>query len=70
MLDESKGHFTLWPKVERLSISTNQIAGNEEFGLSTLHSRGQSPEVAALRNTYMAILLDQGNELSKEVLVG
>jgi hypothetical protein len=33
-----KSHFTLWPKVERPSISTNQIARNQEFGLSTLRS--------------------------------
>jgi len=34
----TKGHFTLWPKVERPLISTNQIARNQEFGLSTLHT--------------------------------
>ena len=33
------GHFTLWPKVERSSIATNQIARNQEFGLSTLHTK-------------------------------
>jgi hypothetical protein len=33
-----KGHFTLWPKVERLSISINHIAENQEFDLSTLHT--------------------------------
>jgi hypothetical protein len=34
-----KGRFTLcWPEVERPSISTNQIARNQEFGLSTLHT--------------------------------
>jgi hypothetical protein len=33
-----KGRFTLWPKVERPLISTNQIARNQEFGLSTLHT--------------------------------
>jgi hypothetical protein len=33
-----KGRFTLWPKVERSSISTNHIARNQEFGLSTLHT--------------------------------
>jgi hypothetical protein len=33
-----KGRFTVWPKVERPLISTNQIARNQEFGLSTLHT--------------------------------
>jgi hypothetical protein len=37
---EIKGPFTLWPKVERPLISTNHIARNQEFGLSTLHTRG------------------------------
>jgi hypothetical protein len=32
-----KGHFTLWSKVERPLIFTNQIARNQEFGLSALH---------------------------------
>jgi hypothetical protein len=43
-----KGRFTLWPKVERLSISTNPIA------------RNQSPKAVALQNAYMATLFDQG----------
>jgi hypothetical protein len=34
----SQGRFTQWPKVERPSISTNHIARNQEFGLSTLHT--------------------------------
>jgi hypothetical protein len=49
----SLGRFTLWPKAERLSIPTNQIARNQEFSLSTLHTRGQSPKVVALQNAYM-----------------
>jgi hypothetical protein len=32
IMREDEGRFTLWP-----SISTNQIARNQEFGLSTLH---------------------------------
>jgi hypothetical protein len=36
-----KGYFTLWPKVERPSISTNQIARNQEFGLSTLPTKAK-----------------------------
>jgi hypothetical protein len=64
---KSKGRFTLWPKVKRPSIFTNQIARNQEFGLSTLHTRGQSPKVITLQNVYMTILFDQGNGLSKEV---
>jgi hypothetical protein len=31
-----KGRFTLWPKVKRASISTNQIARNQEFGLKSM----------------------------------
>jgi hypothetical protein len=31
-------HFTLWPKVERPLITINQIARNQKFGLSTLHT--------------------------------
>ncbi len=62
---ETKGRFTLWPKVERPLISTNQIARNHGFGLSTLHTRGQSPKAVALQNAYMATLFDQGEGLSK-----
>jgi hypothetical protein len=40
----NEGCFTLWLKIERLSISTNQVARKQEFGLSTLHTRGQSPK--------------------------
>jgi hypothetical protein len=35
---DPKGRFTLWPKVEGLSISTDQIAKNQEFSFSTLHT--------------------------------
>ena len=52
---QHQGHFTLWPKVEKPSISTNQIGGNQEFDLLTLHTRGQTPKVIALQNAYMAI---------------
>jgi hypothetical protein len=65
-----KGHFTLWLKVERLSIFTNQIARNQRSGLLTLHTRVQSPKVVTLQNVYMPILFDQVDELSKEVSVG
>jgi hypothetical protein len=34
----NQGRFTLWPKVKGPLISTNQIARNQEFGLSTLHT--------------------------------
>jgi hypothetical protein len=34
-----KGRFTLWPKVERPLIPTNHVARNQEFGLSTLHTK-------------------------------
>jgi hypothetical protein len=71
MLICDKGHFTLWPKVERPSISTNLVARNQEFSLSTLHTKGESPKPKAVTmfNAYMAILFDKGNELSKEVWV-
>jgi hypothetical protein len=42
--------FTLWPKVKRPSISTSHIARNQEFGLSTLHTRGQSPKAVGIEN--------------------
>jgi hypothetical protein len=56
----SEGHWrlqswthTLWPKVKRLSISTKQIARNQEFDFSTFHTRGQSPKVVILSgNTF------------------
>jgi hypothetical protein len=60
----------LWPKVERPSFYTNQIARSQEFGLSTLHTRLQSPKAVALQNAYMAVLFYQGDGLSKEVWVG
>jgi hypothetical protein len=58
------GRFTLWSNVERLSISTNQIARNQEFSLST-HTRGQSPKGVALQIAYMSILFDQGETNSQ-----
>jgi hypothetical protein len=36
-----KGRFRLWPKVERLSISINHIARNQEFGLLTIHIKAK-----------------------------
>jgi hypothetical protein len=38
-IGDTKGRFTPWPKVERPSIYTNQIARNQEFGLLTLHTK-------------------------------
>jgi hypothetical protein len=61
----TQGCFTLWPKVERPSISTNQIARNHEFSLLTFHIGAKA---VALQNAYMATLLDQGVSLSKESL--
>jgi hypothetical protein len=52
-MDEFKGHFTLWLKVERPSISTNQIARNRKSDLSTLHTRGQSPKAVAILKVFM-----------------
>ena len=45
----------LWPKVERPSVSTTQIATNQDFGLSTLRTRGQSQKAVAIWNVYMAV---------------
>jgi hypothetical protein len=42
---------------------------NQVFGLSTLHTRGQSPKVVPLQHAYMAVFFDQGEGLSKEVWV-
>jgi len=50
---KNKGHFRLWSKVKRPSVSTNGIARNQEFGLSTLHTRDQSPTAVILHgNTF------------------
>jgi hypothetical protein len=48
-------------------ISTNPSASNQQFGLSTLHTRGQSPKATALQNAYMAVFVDHGDGFSKEV---
>ena len=66
---QSKGCFTLWPKVERPSVSTNQISRNQEFGLSTLHTRGQSPKSVALFLPTWQHFFDQSDGLSKGVWV-
>jgi len=44
------GPLTLWSNVEKSTISTNQIAKNQEFNLSTLHTKGQSPKVIVLHS--------------------
>ena len=49
---------TLWLKVERPLIFTDLIARNQKVGLSTFHTRGQSPKAVALRNAYMVVLFD------------
>jgi len=50
----TKGYFTLWPKVERPSIFTNHIAQSQEFGLLTFHIKGQSLKAVAFQNAYMS----------------
>jgi hypothetical protein len=50
-------------------ISTNQIARNQEFSLSTLHTQSQSPKAITFPNAYMAVRFDQDDKLSKEVRV-
>jgi hypothetical protein len=57
----------LGPIYSKLLVSTNHIARYQEFGLSTLHTKGQSPEAVALQNAYMAIFFYQGDGLSEEV---
>jgi hypothetical protein len=47
---EYEGRFTLWPKVERPPISTNQIARNQEFNLSTLHTMAWGDHYWNFRN--------------------
>jgi len=56
----------------------HQIERNQELGLSTFHTRGQSPNVVPFQNAYMAVLFalsfdlsfDQNHRLSKEVWIG
>ena len=66
----TKGRFIQWQQVERLLIFTNLMTRNQEFGLSTLHTRGQSLKAIAIYNAYMVVLFDQGDKLLKEVWVG
>jgi hypothetical protein len=47
-------------------ISTNQIARNLEFGLSTLHTKGQSPKAVAILSAYMAILLTKAADSQRK----
>ena len=63
----SEGHFTLWPKVERPSISTNQIARHQEFGLSTLRTKVKVQKPSQFK---MLTFWRRGDNLSKEVWVG
>ena len=64
------GPLHIWPKVERPSIPTNQIARNLDLGLSTQRTTSQSPKAATVQNAYTAILFEQGDRLSKKVWVG
>jgi hypothetical protein len=34
-------YFTLWPKVERPPVFSNHVARNQEFGLSTVHTKAK-----------------------------
>jgi hypothetical protein len=47
-IKDTKGSFTLWPKVERPSISTNHIAKNQKFSLSTLHTKAKLQKAVAI----------------------
>jgi hypothetical protein len=66
MWTDPEGRFTLWQKVEMPSISTNHIARNQEFGLSTLHTKAkvQSP------SQFNIISFWRSYKLSKELRVG
>jgi hypothetical protein len=64
-----RGRFTLWPKFERPSIFHQSDGDNQEFGLSTPLTTGQSSKAFALQNAYMAVLFDHGDGLLKEVWV-
>jgi hypothetical protein len=46
-------------------MAEGQDTINQEFGLSTLHTRGQSPKAVTLQNAQMALFFDQGNRFSK-----
>jgi hypothetical protein len=61
-----KGHFTLWPKIKWLSISINQIARNQEFSLSTLHTMAKVQRPPK----FKILLFEEGDGLSKKVWVG
>jgi hypothetical protein len=63
---DTKGRFTLRPKVERPSISTNEIARNQEFGLSTLHTMAKVQRPPK----FKILLLEENDRLSKKVWVG
>ena len=66
-----EGYVTLWLNIKKPSISTNQIARNQEFGMSTLHTKGQTPKAVVLQNAYMAFKKkNQGDGLSNEVWIG
>jgi hypothetical protein len=45
---------------EAVDFHQSDCAQNQEFALSTLHTKGQSPKAVALQNAYMATLFDQG----------
>ena len=62
-----KGRFTLWPKVKRPLITTNQSARNQEFGLSNLQimTKVQRPSQYKLITFFV-----EGDELLVEVWVG
>jgi len=48
-------------------VEKSLMARNQEFGLSTVHSRSQSLKVVALKNVHMGALCDQSDGVVKEV---
>jgi hypothetical protein len=61
--EAKEGHFTLRPKVERSSISTNQIARNQEFGLLSFTREAKIQRASQ----FKMLTFDKGDGLLKEV---
>jgi len=66
----SYDNFTLYPKIKRPSIFTNEIARNQELASQTFTLEAKVERLLS----YIAVLLDpsfdQSDKLSKEVWVG
>ena len=56
----SKGQLHTMVNGQDSRVFINHIVRNQAFGLSTLHTKGQSPKPVVLQDAYMAIFFDQG----------